>query len=225
MLPLLATFEESLRWYTNERPTRREKFPSWSWAGWCGEVQWGGLRTTTILDNTKLEIGVVSVEVELCSGLLLSWSDYQAQYGSLDGGNHWKWSLDGVDQPSHYIHVEGFASEITACHIDEQNVPIFSIESRIGEALEFEGLGDRASDLIKAASHVPISSLLAIHLVNVEPAGWATMHEWFRVYYQSAGCALLVCRVGQHWERVLLLSDPKGQIHKAKTFKTKIRLG
>lgn len=130
------TFGESLRWYTHDPPARRERFPSWSWAGWRADIQWGGLRTAIDLENTQITTGAMSVDVGLESGLILTRSDYQAQYETLDYGNHWKWSSDGVDLPSHFIHIESFASEITAVHIGEQKVSKFSIATSTGEPLE-----------------------------------------------------------------------------------------
>jgi len=64
----IITFEESLRWYPNGEHSRREGFPSWSWAGWMTTVTWDIWRHNLKPASAPLKQGKVIIKLELKSG-------------------------------------------------------------------------------------------------------------------------------------------------------------
>ena len=59
---------------------RRTGFPTWSWAGWIGDIKWGVSREdwSTVQGNKDLQ-----VRVQLQNKQVLSWDEFELSYGEL----------------------------------------------------------------------------------------------------------------------------------------------
>jgi Heterokaryon incompatibility protein (HET) len=92
-------FVAGLGWTLSEPSTRRLGFPSWSWTGWAGSVQWGidhnSLREITIDPDIKLSI-------ELRDGRVLDWDTYQQSYDDLNSSLYL----------THYIRISAWTTPI-----------------------------------------------------------------------------------------------------------------
>jgi hypothetical protein len=214
----VATFEESLRWYAKNEHSRRVGFPSWSWAGWHDEIGWRSWRSDLKPPSAPLEQGPTSVEVELASGSLLSWAEYQARWAELNDSSR----LDATEQLSQFIHVEAFVSKISIdeCNRENVEVPVWS-----GLSLEAIAGGNSVSlknfsiptEDASAASQITIDStdsLLALHFSCWEETG-----------KERSGSMLLLRDKGEYWERLTLLDDEYRLLVHAKKTMMKIRLG
>lgn len=207
----IITFEESLRWYPSGEHSRREGFPSWSWAGWITTVIWDIWRHDLKPASAPLKQGQVSVELELKSGDLLSWSEYQAKYAELnDSGSQ--------DQLSRFIYIETYVSRLISTHISTDGS-----DAGGGIAMGLEAAGheqpvalDSFNNPARTAENLahffagPAESYLALHLSN---------------WQEGSGTILVVQDKGRYWERVALMDDETGILQRAVKRWTKVRLG
>jgi hypothetical protein len=206
-----------LCWYSKGSHVRVEGFPSWSWAGWASPVTWDIWRHDLKPASAPLTQGLVSVQVELASGQILSWAEYHAQYAGLnDSSSH-------ADRPSRFIHVKTFVSKLVYAG-DHKNSAEATSWSSIGlgtddgtNPLTLDLFSDPASIVDEEPGDFTLrtpESLLALHL--------SSRHENKN---NAAGTILVVEDKGGHWERVALLDDEEGILHRAKRTWMTVRLG
>jgi Heterokaryon incompatibility protein (HET) len=92
-------FVAGLRWTLPKPSTRRLGFPSWSWTGWAGPVEWG------IDFNPSEEITIdpdIKLSIELHDGQVLDWDTYQQSYDDLNSSSHL----------THYICISAWTTPI-----------------------------------------------------------------------------------------------------------------
>ncbi|KAF2824915.1 HET-domain-containing protein [Ophiobolus disseminans] len=197
----IITFEESLRWYAMGRHIRREGFPSWCWAGWYDR-------------------GAISVEVELSSGTMLSWAEYQKKYAELNDDN-------GLQNPSSFIHLSRFI------HI-EADVSQFVRGWSNVQAFEWASLGIEAVDGVMPLSPVMLSDPIPDRsfpskLVDQEIESYLLVHfqswEVKESLNQHLNSVLLIRDRGEYWERIALFDDENRFLQYAKKTRRKVRLG
>jgi hypothetical protein len=67
-------------WSRNPAPScRRPGFPSWSWTGWFGTINWEHTDKGTIWIDAGFQ-----VKLELCDGQVMEWPDFHASYNTLN---------------------------------------------------------------------------------------------------------------------------------------------
>jgi hypothetical protein len=76
-------FVAGLSWTLQKLSASRPIFPSWSWTGWAGPVDWGidvdgTLQTSITIDPD------IKLRIELRDGRILDWDTYQQFYGELN---------------------------------------------------------------------------------------------------------------------------------------------
>lgn len=213
----VITFEESLCWYPTGPHSRREGFPSWSWAGWVSPVTWDIWRHDLKPASAPLTQGLVSAQVELTLGQVLSWAEYQERYSELnDSSSH-------ADRPSQFIHIETFVSKVVHTYdgtkgLDDKSLSVIGLETVDGtNTLTLDLFSDPTRVVNENPGHWivwPPESLLALHL--------SSLHDTSR---NASGTILMVQDKGGHWERVALLEDKEGISKRAKKTWMKVRLG
>jgi hypothetical protein len=213
----VITLEESLCWYPKGPHVRVEGFPSWSWAGWASAVTWDIWRHDLKPASAPLTQGLVSVQVELNSGQILSWADYQARYAEFND------SSSPSDRPSRFIHVKTFVSKIMYRSDQKNSAETTSwrslgLETDDGTSpLAFNLFSNPAAAVDENPGDFTVwapESLLVLHL--------SSRHENKK---SAAGTILVVEDKGGHWERVALLDDEEGILHRAKRTWMTVRLG
>lgn len=95
-------FAKSLCWRTATTSSRRRGFPSWSWTGWTGKVFWTAVYNHELVP-VPVDQGDLRVEVELISGQVLSWEQYQSSYEVL------RYEINNI---SNFIHIEACITSI-----------------------------------------------------------------------------------------------------------------
>ncbi|KAH7402312.1 heterokaryon incompatibility protein-domain-containing protein [Phaeosphaeria sp. MPI-PUGE-AT-0046c] len=218
----IFTFEESLRWYPRGAQARREGFPSWSWAGWHGNISWHGWRSDLKPASAPFEQGAVQIEVETASGRLLSWDECQARYSEFGESTRHEESNASAEQLSQYIHVRAFMSRISPSEgATRENAELgwddFRLETVDGSDTLLShdfGIPLCGTDPTDRDSTSHPQCLLAIHF-----PGWQDTSE------ESCASILIVRECGEFWERVALLDDERGILQHAKKTWMKIRLG
>ncbi|KAH7360754.1 heterokaryon incompatibility protein-domain-containing protein [Rhexocercosporidium sp. MPI-PUGE-AT-0058] len=81
--PRPLSFTDGLSWDLSRTSDRRAGFPSWSWAGWFGEVSW---REVLSYDDRPRMLEMpqdIQVQIELSNGRLLSLEQYTDRLSSL----------------------------------------------------------------------------------------------------------------------------------------------
>jgi hypothetical protein len=214
----VVTFEESLRWYAKSDHVRRDGFPSWSWVGWFDEVNWQSWRSDLKPPSAPFEQGPMSVEVELTSGRLLSWAEYQARWAELNDSSR----SDTAEQLTRFIHVGAFVSRITTMtltgeHVQESvwnTLGLETTDDTIPLPLELFSTPLQNANVISGPTVTHDDTLLALHFQCWEDAG-----------KERSGSVLLIREKGDHWERVALLDDDERLLTQVKKTRMKIRLG
>jgi hypothetical protein len=214
----VVTFEESLRWYATSGHVRRDGFPSWSWAGWFDEVNWRSWRSDLKPPSAPFEQGPMSIEVELTSGRLLSWAEYQAQWAELNDSSR----SETADQLTRFIHVEAFVSPITKKDVTGQNVEesawntmsVETTQEAIQLPFEHFSIPAQNANTVNLPTVFQHDSLLALHFPCWEETG-----------KERSGSLLVIRDRGDHWERITLLEDEERRLKHAKKTRMKIRLG
>lgn len=196
--------------------TRREGFPSWCWAGWYDRVEWRNERFQLKPVQAPFQQGAISVEVELASGRLLSWSEYQEKYAELNDNS-------GVQSPSsspihlsHYIHIEADVSWFVR---DEHTGYLLGVEAVSGERLLTPNLlSNRNPNKTFPAELIvrDIGRYLLMHFQNWEVKESLDQHP---------NCALLMYDRGGYWERIALFDDEERLLRYAKKTRMKVRVG
>jgi hypothetical protein len=93
-------FVAGLSWTLLESSTRRPGFPSWSWTGWAGSVDWGTVGS--FWSSTKLDPDIkLSIEL-LKDQKILDWDTYQQSYDELNSSLYL----------SHYIRISAWTTPI-----------------------------------------------------------------------------------------------------------------
>jgi hypothetical protein len=207
----VITFEESLCWYTTSEPSRREGFPSWSWAGWMSTITWDIYRHDLKPASAPLNQGKMFVEVETNSGQLLGWSEYYERYAELNDSS-------SPDQLSRFIHIETYVSRLAYTYDSAEGAEAASwttigLETVDGNELLLLDLFSNPARSFAHPSHFimwPPESFLALHLSS---------------WQDHSGTILLVRDRGDYWERVVLLDDETGILERAEKKWMKVRLG
>ncbi|KAH5710306.1 hypothetical protein HBI82_128910 [Parastagonospora nodorum] len=207
----IITFEESLCWYPSGEHSRREGFPSWSWAGWMTTVTWDIWRHDLKPASAPLKQGQVSVELELNSGDLLRWSDYQAKYAELNESS-------SQDQLSRFLHIETYVSRLIYTQnptdgsdtggCSTMGLEVADVEKPV--TLDLFSNPARTADNLAHFLAGPAESYLALHLSN---------------WQEDSGTILVVQEKGGYWERVALMDDETEILQRAVKRWTKVRLG
>jgi hypothetical protein len=215
----VVTFEESLRWYARDGLVRRHGFPSWSWVGWLGTISWRSWRSDLRPAAAPFEAGEMDVEVELRSGRVVGWVEYQLRHAELNDGSR---LVGRADQLSQFIHLEAFVSQVVDNHEEGRDGEglsweVLSLEMLDGSSpVNLGQFGNPAQD-DTTSSQVSIRSaepLLAVHFPCWHDSGKGT-----------SASILVVQRRGENWERVALLDDDNRVLQHAKKTWMKIRLG
>ncbi|XPS81362.1 hypothetical protein M3J07_013326 [Ascochyta lentis] len=198
-----VTFERSLSWWSHEPLVRREGFPTWSWASWTnGRSQ--NMHAIRSERSQPTELVDFNVEVELSSGELLTWKQYQQ-----------KCTSDGrlTISVSNYIHIDAYTSLVGSIHIVKRLQVTYDIEVELEQSSgKFNvacGAIQPSTSIMEDLKDCDSSLLLAVHM---SPSRREKAHM------------LLVKNVGEHWERVLLLDASQATSH-SKMTRRKIRLG
>jgi hypothetical protein len=224
----VLSVEMSLRWVLIGPPHRREGFPSWSWTGWNNQVRYVIQDLDSEFCTTKEN--AMEITVELMSGRLLNWSEYQDNYPNLQDYSQAHTPRGDTDRPSRFIYVSAFTSLIVEKDMDNSGVQYYSIEAlTMVTGQEFfssaEILSDNKEDA-KSIEDFPMGSLLALDFLQADSTRISGGFRTKRYSFQADRCALLVRNVGDHWERVCLLGSEKSlereDVHKVRR---KIRLG
>ncbi|OTA98300.1 hypothetical protein M426DRAFT_28568, partial [Hypoxylon sp. CI-4A] len=66
-----------LCWNIEVLTTRREGFPSWSWTGWHGQIEWAFTQEEWMFYEGNKDM---KLQVELQSGQLIAWDKFQETY-------------------------------------------------------------------------------------------------------------------------------------------------
>ncbi|KAH8725174.1 heterokaryon incompatibility protein-domain-containing protein [Phaeosphaeriaceae sp. PMI808] len=120
---VLPTFSDSLRWNLAVPSKRRKGFPSWSWTGWLGTINWPSeyigeqtrnrtARRMQRPQDPKANETAIKVSVELRDGAKISWEEFQKRYhevlihDKLSGIIH----LEAYMTPAVYSHCSGNSS-------------------------------------------------------------------------------------------------------------------
>jgi hypothetical protein len=217
----VITFEESLRWYARDDQVRRQGFPSWSWVGWMGTISWRSWRSDLKPAAAPLEQGSVSVEVELMSGELLSWVQYQLRHAELNDSSRFVGRAGAADQLSQFIHVEGFVSQVRYNReegADDKGISWDDMSVEMLDGNEPITLGQFSNPIRDAVppSQIPVrpaGSLLAVHFPCWHDSG-----------KETSGSIVVVQQRGEYWERIALLDDDSRVLQHTKKTWMKIRL-
>ena len=74
-------FVAGLSWKLQKSSARRPMFPSWSWTGWAGPVDWG--IDYTLYSSITIDPDI-KLRIELRDGRILDWDTYQQSYDELN---------------------------------------------------------------------------------------------------------------------------------------------
>ena len=225
-------FELGLRWIVNGPPSRREGFPSWSWTGCNARVQYLGINRQTLYHVPMTKEEAIDVEVELSSGRLVKWSDYQADYANLQDYSRAYSPNEDADGPSRFIHLEALTSRIVANQQGNGNIHYYSIDASTiaPDMMEYFSSVEspsRTNSNAQLEESLPVGSYLALHFPQLDNSSLRGGFDGQPHYlFWNDGCALLIRNFGDHWERVCLLgrrrSLKREEVHKVRR---KIRLG
>lgn len=83
LIPIEQVIGHALSWHTEGKPSsRREGFPSWTWAGWHGQVRWEHPRPAPA--PSRAYIGLRHIQLENQAGEILKLSDQCNTASGLD---------------------------------------------------------------------------------------------------------------------------------------------
>lgn len=225
------TFRDSLRWSNVHSGFRRENFPSWSWTGCNGNISHYVEKSETAEDSAESKQEAMKIEVELKSGKILTWSQYQHDYSRLQDYSLAHHPYGGTDGLSHFIHIEAMTSQVIEADVSDPGVHYASMEALMatGHSLEYvssvEKLGCK-DNVTHSGQVLPVGTLLALHFIQVDKR---TNRESYKAdalhMFCNDGCALLVRNVGEHWERVCLLASEHSLDRDTPKVQRRIRLG
>ncbi|CAN9431161.1 unnamed protein product [Alternaria alternata] len=238
-MPSLAqpeTFEEkleglNLRWSNVHSGFRREDFPSWSWVGCNGNISHYVEKYQTAEDSAESKQEAMKIEVELKSGKILTWSQYQHDYSRLQDYSLAHHPYGGTDGLSHFIHIEAMASQVIEVDVSDPRLHYASMDALMatGYSLEYvspvEKLGCE-DNVAHSGQVLPVGTLLALHFIQVDKKTNRESYEAGALHmFCNDGCALLVINVGEHWERVCLLASEHSLDRDIPKVQRRIRLG
>ena len=173
----------------------------------------------------------MKIEVELKSGKILTWSQYQHDYSRLQDYSLAHHPYGGTDRLSHFIHIETMTSQVIEADVGDPGVHYASMEAPMatGHSLEYvssvEKLGCK-DNVTHSGQVLPVGTLLALHFIQVDKR---TNRESYKAdalhMFCNDGCALLVRNVGEHWERVCLLASEHSLDRDTPKVQRRIRLG
>lgn len=230
----VLSIETSLLWaLPNHQSWRREGFPSWSWAGWHGAIEYRTVFDCPLQNNAleTLEQGAMNIQVELESGTSVSWDEFQGRYAELKENHHKDNARN--DNLSRYILVEADTSAVTwcsACTKPLTNHWAVSLKSVEGGSLWFHGAGAGDTRGINSIQYDRHPTRLTCECWGLQNP-YMVVHLSYAAYAPNApgtspfDYALLLHYVGGHWERLALILDKDGQMKRLKKVRRKIRLG
>jgi hypothetical protein len=225
------TFRDSLRWLNVHSGFRREDFPSWSWVGCNGNISHYVEKYQTAEDSAESKQEAMKIEVELKSGKILTWSQYQHDYSRLQDYSLAHHPYGGTDGLSHFIHIEAMTSQVIEVDVNDPVLHYASMDALIatGYSLEYvspvEKLGCE-DNVAHSGQVLPVGTLLALHFIQVDKKTNRESYEAGALHmFCNDGCALLVINVGEHWERVCLLASEHSLDRDIPKVQRRIRLG
>jgi hypothetical protein len=171
----------------------------------------------------------MEVKVELRSGRLLEWQDYQSRYADLQSYSQARPDYDTTDQPSHFIQIEAFTSRMVETGVDSPEVCYCCLDSaNVGDRSRAfsaaESLCDGTDDE-EVEETFPVGSLLALRFLGLKNRECNIFYREGVHTFQDDGCALLVRNVGEHWERVCLMGSRADWDTVIPMKRRKVRLG
>jgi hypothetical protein len=225
------TFRDSLRWLNVHSGFRREDFPSWSWVGCNGNISHYVEKYQTAEDSAESKQEAMKIEVELKSGKILTWSQYQHDYSRLQDYSLAHHPYGGTDGLSHFIHIEVMTSQVIEVDVNDPVLHYASMDALMatGYSLEYvspvEKLGCE-DNVAHSGQVLPVGTLLALHFIQVDKKTNRESYEAGALHmFCNDGCALLVINVGEHWERVCLLASEHSLDRDIPKVQRRIRLG
>jgi hypothetical protein len=207
----VITFEESLCWYPTSQHSRREGFPSWSWAGCMSTVTWDIWRHDSRPATAPFKQGEVFIELELNSGELITWAEYLERYAKFN-------NTAGQDRLSRFLHIETYTSSLTNTYnstntsesVEWNTLCLETIDGNQSFTLDLFTNPARSLDNLIPTLVGSAESFQALHLSN---------------WQDKSGSILLVHNKGEYWERVALLNDEQGMLKRVQKRRMKTRLG
>lgn len=177
--------------------------------------------------KTESGSGTIDAKIELVSGRLVKWEDFQQKYAEWDDYSRRGPLSDDTNHLSVYVHLEAFVSPIMRFQFDHRSGRSkVAVRSRAEESLYFRVASE--TDFPKTLSEnkrIPLSSLLVLHFTRPEGPAYDAMTDLQFAKYDHPVCALLIRNIGDHWVRMALLLDATGQFRHAERFRKTIRLG
>ena len=172
--------------------------------------------------NAPFEQGAMPVEVELTSGRLLSWAEYQEGYVALNDNSETVDQSNNSNRLSRFIHTDASVSQIAVDQSLEKDtrrlsgdkVGLETIDGGQPLGLQCFSNHHQAASVINQEPFRPLESFLALHF-----------QYWEDTAHERPGCTLLIRDTGECWERVTLLDDKHQLFKYAKKTRRKIRLG
>ena len=208
----MPLFSESLRWTLKEPSERREGFPSWSWTGWFGEIEWPAEYTGAAFPHRtprrierprdpKVNENAIQVAVELLSGDTINWETFQARYpelltfSELSGIIH----LEAYTTPAAYLNEHGGSKMNLRLHCENGQFTTLLVERTTKHEFEL---------------HHPF---LAIHFYRTvsEDQGKGYQNTPKRKTVTVKQHLLVIRDIGSHWERVAIgtyVIDPRKKL-------------
>ncbi|KAF2676638.1 HET-domain-containing protein [Lentithecium fluviatile CBS 122367] len=202
------TFTKSLLW-THDGVSRREGFPSWSWTGWYGQINWAH-NTLRAKHSAEVDANDIKVELELTSGDLISWENYQQIY---------QWVNQGEGRLTIYIHIEAYVTPAVFRCLHDEDVPRGQLgleRKEGGYRLYGDSFGIPRSAGSTEPAMAPAGSLLGLH---ISPSRYDTNDRY------TFEDVLIIKNTGGHWERIAILHLVTRDLLGLKMIRQKIRLG
>ncbi|KAH7379556.1 heterokaryon incompatibility protein-domain-containing protein [Pyrenochaeta sp. MPI-SDFR-AT-0127] len=197
---VLPTFSESLRWTLEVPSKRREGFPSWSWTGWFGTIEWPPEYTgSNRLGRTprrmerprdpKVNENAIRVSVGLRDDTRVSWESFQTRYRDL---------LDR-DQLSGIVYLEAYTTPAVYSHDGGNYSMSLSVHDEDGQSITL--LAKRTTE----HNFKPLDTFLAIHFYRTASGSHQRRNltaAELRAAVVVSQHVLIVRSMGSHWERV-----------------------
>jgi hypothetical protein len=174
-------------WNRNPAPSfRRPGFPSWSWTGWFGTINWEYADKNTVWIDAGFQ-----VKVELCDGQVMDWPTFQASYNTLSDST----------AISQYIIISAWTTRVKFLKHAQlwrrrdanSNFCLARVELEDGGHLLWE------FPTTTKEKFSPDKEYLGIHLIDYEPD--STHLHSKRIYFRGPAL-LIVSKVKDRMERV-----------------------
>jgi hypothetical protein len=187
----------------------------------------------------------MSVEVELKSGQLLNWAQYQERHAELNDSSRDVGASKTDDELTQFIRIETFVSDVDLYRREDINEPLswthLSLESVDGKPLPpQEPTHSTHANLPPARTREKANgNFCGIHFPSWQEAGLQTSANslltqdkgdhcpsWQETGMETSACLLVIQNKGDYWERIALLDDnDRVVLPHAKRSWMKVRLG